>query len=147
MPAFFQKLRTRTDKAAAGTAVPAGLDPAAHGDSGGSHVGARESGALRRQLRRLRRRREALLLELGAVVLEADRQSRPDADVVQRKLAEARRINEEERELARSLGRPEGALEVVAAGIAGQCGHCGSLLSTCDRFCAACGTEAGGGRR
>ena len=99
---------------------------------------------MRRRLRELRRLREAALLELGALVLEAHRQDRDDSPVVGRKAAEAAALDEEARSLAAALGTEGGLDTIVAAGVAGPCPVCGTLASTSARFCSTCGTALDG---
>jgi hypothetical protein len=88
--------------------------------------------------------REALLTELGALVMEMHRQRRHDRALVERKAMEALVADREALGLARALGEGWGVTQVVAAGIAGSCRACGSLLGTDDRYCARCGTAAPG---
>jgi hypothetical protein len=141
MPPLLKRLRDRAvakaDELAAGTEQPAGQDP--HEPPPAARPSARERGAMRRRLRRLRRTREALLLELGAVVLELHRQNRRESELVQRKAEELRAIDDEARGLAHALEEEHTLAEVVAAGVAGVCESCGALQSRGDRFCSRCG--------
>jgi ribosomal protein L37E len=142
MSAFLKRLRSRAaeriDALAAGTAVPAGQDGAA-GDPEGAT--ARERGSMRRRLRELRRAREALLLELGALVFELHRRGRDNSELVDRKAAELEELDVEANALARALGEGTTAVELVATGLAGRCDRCGSLLSTRASYCSECGLE------
>jgi hypothetical protein len=104
---------------------------------------ARERGAMRRRLRRLRRRREAMLLELGALVFEMHRRGRKDPALVGRKAEEIRTVDEEAQALAAALDDRRPLMQVVATGIAGACPSCHALVGTDDRYCAACGTAVG----
>jgi hypothetical protein len=145
MPAFSftglkTRLRDRVDSTARGTDVPAGIE---RGDDL-SGTGSRERGRMRRRLRELRRLREAQLLELGALVLEAHRHDRDDSPVIKHKAAEAAAIDAEARALAEALDTDAGLDTVVAAGIAGPCPTCGTLASTAARFCSTCGTPLDG---
>ena len=97
---------------------------------------------MRRRLRRQRRMREALLLDLGALVFELHRQGRREPELLQAKAAELKAVDEEVRALADALEAGDGMMQLVAAGIAGSCENCGSLLSTDARYCAACGAAA-----
>ncbi|MFL5840896.1 MAG: hypothetical protein ACJ77Z_10660 [Thermoleophilaceae bacterium] len=135
------RLRDRVDSAARGTDVPAGIE---RGTDAAAATGSRERGRMRRRLRELRRLREAQLLELGALVLEAHRHDRDDSPVIKRKAAEAAAIDTEARALAQALDTDAGLDTVVAAGIAGPCPTCGTLASTAARFCSACGTALDG---
>jgi hypothetical protein len=134
------RFRDRVDTAARGTDVPAGIERGA--DLSGT--GSRERGRMRRRLRELRRLREAQLLELGALVLEAHRHGRDDSPVIKTKAADAAAIDAEARALADALGSDAGLDTVVAAGIAGPCPTCGTLTSTSARFCSNCGTALDG---
>ena len=135
------RLRDRVDGAARGSDVPAGID---RGADAVSTTGSRERGRMRRRLRELRRLREAQLLELGALVLEAHRHGRDDASIIKTKAAEAAATDTEARELAEALDANAGLDTVIAAGIAGPCPTCGTLASTSARFCSTCGTPLDG---
>jgi hypothetical protein len=99
---------------------------------------------MRRRLRELRRLREAQLLELGALVLEAHKHARDASSVIKAKAAEAAATDAEARSLAEALDTDAGLDTVVAAGIAGPCPTCGTLVSTAARFCSTCGTPLDG---
>src|SRR3954463_11882360 len=92
--------------------------------------GARERGRMRRRLRQQRRVREALLLDLGALVFELHRHGRREPGRRQAKAAELGAVDAEVRALADALEDESTLLELVASGIAGSCEHCGTLLST-----------------
>jgi hypothetical protein len=134
------RMRDRVDGAARGSDVPAGIE---RGDDA-SGTGSRERGRMRRRLRELRRMREAQLLELGALVLEAHRHDRDDSPVIKSKAADAAAIDAEARALAEALDVDAGLDTIVAAGIAGPCPTCGVLTSTGARFCSTCGTALDG---
>ncbi|MGI8845411.1 MAG: hypothetical protein ACR2HC_04440, partial [Thermoleophilaceae bacterium] len=106
---------------------------------------ARERGRMRRRLRRQRSVREALLLDLGALVFELHRHGRREPELLQAKAAELTAVDDEVRALAEALDEDLGIVELVAAGIAGTCPDCGSLLSTEARFCSTCGRATGPG--
>ena len=97
---------------------------------------------MRRRLREQRRMREALLLDLGALVFELQRQGRREPELLQAKAAELSAVDQEVRALAHALDAGHGVAELVAAGVAGSCSNCGSLLSTDARYCPACGNPA-----
>lgn len=103
---------------------------------------ARERGRMRRRLREQRRMREALLLDLGALVFELQRHGRREPELLQAKAAELSAVDREVRALAEALDAGDGVLQLVATGVAGSCGNCGSLLSTDARYCQACGAPA-----
>jgi hypothetical protein len=140
LTALRSRISRRARAAAKGGGVPAGSEPQAAGRA--ARPGAIERGAMRRRLRRARRLREAMLTELGALVMEMHRQRRQNPGLVQRKAREALIVDREAIALARALGSELTVGEVVAAGVAGTCAACGALLATDDRFCARCGTPA-----
>jgi hypothetical protein len=98
-------------------------------------------GPMRRRLRILRRRREAMLLDLGALVLEMHRHGRFLPDSLQRRAAEAVGTDAEVRALSRSLDAGDGNPDLVAAGVAGNCDRCGALHTIGASFCSQCGNE------
>jgi hypothetical protein len=104
--------------------------------------GARERGRMRRRLREQRQVREALLLDLGALVFELHRQGRREPELLQAKAAELIAVDTEVRALANALEDDTALLELVASGIAGSCNECGTLLSIDARYCQACGAAA-----
>lgn len=97
---------------------------------------------MRRRLREQRRMHEALLLDLGALVFELQRQGRREPELLQAKVAELSAVDGEVRALAQALDAGSTVLELVATGVAGSCASCGSLLSTDARYCSACGAAA-----
>lgn len=94
---------------------------------------------MRRRLRRQQRVREALLLDLGALVFELHRQNRREPELLQAKAAELTEVDREVRALADALHEDGAMPELVAPGIAGSCEFCGALLTTDARFCSRCG--------
>lgn len=112
------------------------------GDPAPPRPSARERGRMRRRLREQRRMREALLLDLGALVFELQRHGRREPELLQAKAAELSAVDREVRALAEALDAGDGVLQLVATGVAGSCGNCGSLLSTDARYCQACGAPA-----
>lgn len=108
-------------------------------DTPPSRPGARERGRMRRRLRDQRRVREALLLDLGALVFELHRHGRREPELLQAKASELSQVDAEVRGLTEALDADLGVVELVAAGIAGTCQNCGGLLSMDTRFCPACG--------
>src|ERR1044072_5205115 len=74
---------------------------------------------MRRRLRILRRRREAMLLDSGALVLEMHRHGRFLPDSLQRRAAEAVGTDAELRALSRSLEAGDGHAGLAAGG--GSC--------------------------
>jgi hypothetical protein len=135
------RLRNRVDSAARGSDVPAGIE---RGADAVAPAGRRDRIRMRRRLRELRRLREAQLLELGALVVEAQKHGRDEAPIVKTKAAEAAATDAEARALADALETDAGVDRIVAEGIAGPCPTCGTLTSTAARFCSTCGTPLDG---
>jgi zinc ribbon protein len=98
---------------------------------------------MRRRLRRQQRVREALLLDLGALVFELHRQGRREPELLQAKAAELTAVDEEVRGLVDALEVGEQLPQLVAPGIGGSCAACGAILTTDARFCPNCGAAAG----
>jgi hypothetical protein len=133
------KVREQVDRAAEGSPVPADTDPA--GATSGPRTSARERGAMRRRARRLRRSREVLLLELGALVFESERRGRPQPELIKAKVDRLAAVDEEASALAAALNERRPVMELVTTGIAGACAHCGTLFPTDARFCSQCGAS------
>jgi hypothetical protein len=141
MRPVLRKIRERAARAADRTSAggaPAGLD-----GSQPPRASARDRGELRRRIRQLRRRRDALLLELGGLVMEMHRQGRGDQQLVSSRADEVSRVDTEARELARALDAGDTLDSLVSAGILGACGSCGTLVSSGARYCSQCGTAVG----
>jgi hypothetical protein len=100
---------------------------------------------MRRRVRQLRRRREAMLLELGALAFEMHRRERREPELLERKAEEVRAVDDEERGLSAALAERSRLVELVAAGITGTCPACGTLVGTDARYCQSCGTPVRGG--
>jgi hypothetical protein len=97
---------------------------------------------MRRRLRRQRRVREALLLDLGALVYELHRQGKRAPELLQEKAGELTSVDEEVRGLEEALGDGAGLEGLIATGIVGSCASCGGLLNAGDAYCARCGAAA-----
>lgn len=128
------------ERAAAGSPVPAGQDPPTTEQL--RRPGARERGAMRRRLRKLRRTREAAVADLGGLVVELHRHGRTQSPLVEQRVKQIAAMDAEMHGLAQALGSELTLGQVVVAGIAGTCANCGALLSTSDRFCSSCGISA-----
>jgi hypothetical protein len=126
---------------AAGSETPAGQEPPAA--SAADQPGARERAAMRRRIRKLSRTRDALVRDLGTLVVEMERLGRRNDDLLQRKTREIVALDEELNGLRGAIGERLTLDSVVAAGISGSCSVCRSLLGTEDRYCSHCGTPAG----
>jgi hypothetical protein len=98
---------------------------------------------MRRRLRRQQRVREALLLDLGALVFELHRQGRREPELLQAKAAELTAVDDEVRGLADALDVSGELPQLVAPGIAGSCENCGEILTADARFCSTCGAAVG----
>jgi hypothetical protein len=110
-------------------------------DSG--RPGLLERRRLRRRLDRQERVREALLLDLGAIVFELHRQSRREPELLQAKATELRAVDKEVRDLADALEEGVGLTALTARGLVATCTGCGKLMGSRDRFCPSCGAPAG----
>ena len=107
-------------------------------DSESTKPTALQRGQLRRRLRHQQRIREALLLDLGALVFELHRQGRREPELLQAKAAEVRAVDTEVRALAEALGA-DPTVKMLSPGVETSCANCGTLLSGADRFCPNCG--------
>jgi hypothetical protein len=136
-----QRAAEKARETAAGTPVPAGQEIAPPEAPG--RPGARERAAMRRRVRMVARTRDALVRELGVLVVEMERLGRRNDELLGRKAREITTLDEELRGLREALGERHTIEQVVATGIAGACAKCASLLGTEDRFCSRCGTPAG----
>ncbi len=118
-------------------------DPSAPDSVPPTASGFLQRGRVRRRARYLRQLRELQLRDLGGFMVELQRHGRRRPDLVQAKLAEAVRTDEELRGLDRALGTDQPLRELREAGIGGACGHCGALHGSRDKFCASCGEPLG----
>src|SRR3954465_7829012 len=123
--------------AAAGSEVPAGQE--APSPEAAATPATVERGSMRKRARRLTRLREVQLRELGALVVEMRRLERDNPELVARKATELLAVGEELGGLRAALGEREALEEVVAAGVAGTCRRCDTLMARDDRFCPHCG--------
>lgn len=124
MPSFLRRLLDRlSDKVnrfAAGTPIPAGVEPPVAGEP--PKPTAHERTLMRRRLRALESRRE----QLGDGAAELDR------------------IDAEARALSTALKEQKTVDELVAAGVVRRCPSCGELVGAGDGQCAACDTALKG---
>jgi hypothetical protein len=98
---------------------------------------------LRRRLGRQERVREALLLDLGAIIFELHRQERREPEVLQAKAAELVAIDDEVRAITEALGEGHGLPQLTASGLVATCTACGGIMGVRDRHCPSCGAAAG----
>jgi hypothetical protein len=139
MAAFLKRLREQVDRVAAGSAVPAGQEPPDPAQR--PKPTARERTMIRRRLRDLKRKRELMLVELGALTLEQHRRDRFTPGLVEPKTADLESLQAEVEALEAALAEDRRVVDIVAAGIAGSCPSCGALASAAARFCESCGAE------
>jgi hypothetical protein len=137
MSPSLKNLSAKAHDAAAGSPLPAGQEPPAE-DAAPTPTTA-ERGSMRKRARRLARLREVQLRELGALVVEMKRLGRENPELVGRKAADLVALDEELRGLRVALGERETVAQVVAAGVAGACRRCDTLMASDDRFCPHCG--------
>lgn len=134
------RFRAVAERLARGSAVPAGSNPAEREESA-KRPGSRERGAIRRRLRQQRKLRDAMLMELGALVMEAHRHGRDDAAVIKSKAAEAATVDAETVALAETLAEGGDLGRLAATGLAAPCPSCGTLVAARARFCERCGAD------
>jgi hypothetical protein len=87
--------------------------------------------------------REALLLDLGAIIFELHRQERREPELLQAKAAALMEIDDEVRALAEALGEGHGLPQLTARGLVASCTSCGAVMGVRDRHCPSCGAAAG----
>src|SRR4051794_41897378 len=110
-------------------------------DSGTTKATPLQRGQMRRRLRHQQRIREALLLDLGALVFELHRQGRREPELLQAKAAEVSAVDNEVRALAEAL-EADATLDMLSPGVSGTCGNCGGPPSPENRFCPHCRTPS-----
>lgn len=134
------RLRDRVDRVAAGANPPAGQEP---DDPTGQRTStARERGDMRRRLRHVARRREALLLELGALSFELHRRQRERPELVRHKVAALTALGSEAEALAGALATAVPLIQAPPSAPAGECAACAAALAPDSAFCGRCGTPA-----
>lgn len=137
MRPLLTNLSKRARAAAEGSPDPAGQEQQ-HAEAP-AVARAGERGSMRRRARRLMRTREALVSELGALVVEMRRLDRENPELLARKAAAVSAIDDELRGLRAGIEQGQTVRQVVAAGVSGSCARCSTLLATDDRFCSHCG--------
>jgi ribosomal protein L32 len=108
----------KVNRVAAGTPLPAGLEP---GERRGPT--ARERTLMRRRLRALRRRREALAREDGSRTQELEA------------------VDAEARALVEALDERKTLDELLASGACSRCPACGELGASHENYCTNCGAQ------
>ena len=142
MLSFLKRLLDRyaqkVNRSAAGSPVPAGLEPRRPGER--PAPSARERTLMRRRLRAVRRRREALMHEVGGLVLDS-RHSEPGAsERLDGCTKELEDVDAEARALAEALREMKALDELLASGVASRCPSGGELVAGRERHCASCGS-------
>lgn len=131
-------LKERTRRAARGSTPPAGVDPEAVPERGPD---GRHRRAIRQRLRRTRAVRRARVSELGLLVAQMHARGHWNQELVDDWVRELERGDAELRGLEQAL-RGEVALDdLVALRLVAECGACGRIGGSAERFCAGCGRE------
>lgn len=142
MPGFLRRLLERStqtvNRSAAGTPVPAGVDP----DERRGPT-ARERTLMRRRLRSLRRRREALMREVGGLVLESKHGEAGAPQQLDGRTHELEAVDAEARALVQALDELKTLDELLSSGVSARCPSCGELVAGRERFCTNCGAQLG----
>ena len=142
MPALLRRLLERSkhkvDRSATGTAVPAGIEPNAK-----PGPTARERTLMRRRLRALRRRREALMREVGGLVLESKHGENGAPQRLDGRTQELEQVDAEARAIAQALDEQQTLDELLSSGLSTRCPTCGELVASRDHFCSNCGAKTG----
>ena len=144
MPALLRRLLERSkqkvDRSAAGTPVPAGIEPNAK-----PGPTARERTLMRRRLRALRRRREALMREVGGLVLESKHGENGASQRLDGRTRELEQVDAEARAIAQALAELKTLDELLSSGPSARCSTCGELVAKREHFCSNCGAATGKG--
>jgi hypothetical protein len=112
-------------------------------DAGDRRPKAVERFWLRRRVDRQERVREALLLDLGAIIFELHRQRRAEPELLRAKVAELTAVDDDLRELSDALGQGRDLPELTARGLVATCTSCAGIMGIRDRHCPSCGAAAG----
>jgi hypothetical protein len=102
-----------------------------------------ERARLRRRLARQERVREAMLLDLGAIIFELHRQGRREPELLRAKAADLADVDLEVRALTKAVGEGYALPELTARGLVAACTACGGIMGVRDRHCPTCGAAAG----
>jgi hypothetical protein len=135
---FFDRAKRTVNRTARGTKVPAGTEP------GEQHrATARERTLMRRRLRALRRRREALMREVGGLVLESKHEQNGAQPLLEGRTDELEAVDAEMRTIVEALDEKKTLGELLASGVSDRCKNCGELVATREHFCTNCGAQQG----
>lgn len=129
----FSRFAERARRTACGSVPPAGVDPDARHDG---PDGPRRR-AIRQRLRRTRALRRARVADLGALVADMRARGRTNQRLVDDRVAEIERADDELAGLARAL---RGELPLTDVPVV-ECAACGRIGGKDDSFCAGCGRE------
>ena len=132
------RLRERVDRVAAGSAPAAGEGPS--DPTAQRSLTARQRGTMRRRLRHLARRRQALLLELGMLAFELHRRQRERPELVRRRVGALTALGSEAEALAAALETGAPLVQPPAAAPSAECAACAADLAPEWAFCGRCGT-------
>ena len=142
MPGFLRRLLERStqkvNRSAAGTRVPAGIDP----DERRGPT-ARERTLMRRRLRSLRRRREALMREVGGLVLKSQHGEDGASQQLDGRTHELEDVDAEARAIVQALDELKTLDELLSSGLSARCSSCSELVAKREHFCANCGAPVG----
>jgi zinc-ribbon domain len=125
------------------SAVPAGAEPA--DPAAPPQPSFRNRGRLRRRMRFLRRVRELGFRDLGGLVFDQHKFSRPNEELVRGKVAALAAVDGELRSLEDALGERRPITELREPGIT-ACPRCGTLHGSDANFCPSCGLALTGAR-
>jgi ribosomal protein L32 len=125
------------------SAVPAGAEPA--DPAAPPQPSFRNRARLRRRLRFLRRVRELGFRDLGGLVFDQHKFSRPNEELVRGKVAALAAVDAELRALEDALRQRREITELREPGIS-ACPRCGTLHGSDARFCPSCGLALTGSR-
>ena len=98
---------------------------------------------MRRRLRALRRRREALMREVGGLVLESKHGQNGASERLDGRTRELEEVDHEARAIVVALDERKTLDELLASGVASRCGGCGELVAERERYCQRCGAQLG----
>jgi hypothetical protein len=129
----FSRFADTARRTARGSVPPAGVDPGTRPDG----PDGRQRRAIRQRLRRTRALRRARVADVGALVADMQARGRANQKLVDDRVAQIGRADDELAGLARAL-RGEVPLADVAVV---ECATCGRIGGTPDKFCAGCGRE------
>ncbi len=134
---------TEVQPAEAQAGLPAGAEP--EDPAAPPRPSFRTRARLRRRLRYLRRIRELGFRDLGGLVFEQHKFSRPDETLVRGKVTALAAVDTELRTLEEALGDRRDVVELREPGIS-ACPRCGTLHSSDARYCPSCGLAIRGAR-